>query len=125
MHTALRVIIASIGVLTVAIGLAFLLAPAGPAAQFFISPVGSQGMATLRADFPGFFIGAGVFALLGAWRADPAPLAVPLLMLALALLGRCVSLVMDGMGPDAIAPMVAEAVMIAVLLAGRSVFARQ
>jgi hypothetical protein len=56
-------------------------------------------MATLRADFPGFFITGGTFALIGAVQKDGRALLVPMLLLAIALTGRCVSLVADGARP--------------------------
>ena len=118
MRTVLRVIIGLIGLFNITIGLGFLLAPEKLAAAFFLEPLGTQGMATLRADFPGFFIGASVFALLGAWTGQARPLLVPILMLSLALFGRFVSLALDGMAPTAAQPMIAEAVMITLLVLG-------
>lgn len=122
MRLVMRVLVGFLGVFNLAIGLTFLFAPAGPAAAFFIEPIGTQGTATLRADFPGFFIGAALFALIGAWRAEAAPLNVPLLMLGIAFFGRCVSLVMDGTAPTAVQPMVAEALMMGILLAAQRAF---
>ncbi|MBC7519653.1 MAG: hypothetical protein H7268_00955 [Sandarakinorhabdus sp.] len=123
MRSIMRVVIGLVGLLNVALGLGFLLAPAKMAQGFFLLPVGSQGLATLRADFTGFFLGAATFALFGAWRADPRPLLVPLVMLGLALAGRSFSLIVDGVGPDAIAPMVIELVMLVLLVAARRSFA--
>lgn len=121
MSGMMRIVIGLLGLFNIAIGLGFLLAPQKLAAAFFLSPVGTQGLATLRADFPGFFIGAAVFALIGAWRADARPLMVPLVMLGLALFGRIVSIIGDGMAPTAVQPMLVEVVMIALLaLAARS-----
>ncbi|OYQ29389.1 hypothetical protein CHU93_07780 [Sandarakinorhabdus cyanobacteriorum] len=120
MTMILRVLVAAVGLFNIAIGLLFLFNPAGAAANFFLIPDGSQGMATLRADFPGFFITGGSFALIGALQKDGRALLVPVMLLAIALTGRAVSLVADGIGPDAIPPMVAEAVMISLLLLCRS-----
>lgn len=125
MRTILRIVIGIIGLFNIVIGLGFLFAPEKLALAFYIAPLGSQGLATIRADFPGFFIGAAVFALAGAWTGQARPLLVPMLMLALALFGRCVSLVIDGMAPTAVAPMVAEAVMITVLWLGWRNFGSQ
>jgi hypothetical protein len=122
LKTIMRGVIGLVGLFNITIGLLFLFQPAKLGAAFFLSPLNSQGLATLRADFPGFFIGASVFALLGAWKGEARPLLVPLLMLGLALFGRFVSLALDGMGPDAIPPMVVEAVMIALLLVARRSF---
>ncbi len=124
MRTVLRGLIGLMSALFIAIGLGFLITPAEAAKGFFIIADGSQGLATIRADFPGFFIGAAVFGLIGAIRAQAAPLYVPMLMLALALFGRAVSLALDGMGPAAIPPMAVEAAGIVLLFAGTRVFGR-
>lgn len=124
MTGVMRVVIGVIGLFNIAIGLGFLLNPAQLAGQFFLSPLGSQGLATLRADFPGFFITGGAFALIGAVKKDGNALAVPLLLLAIAIVGRIVSLALDGTAPTAYPPMIVEAVMIAALLLGRRSFAR-
>ena len=119
----MRVVIGFVGLFNVTIGLGFLLAPQKLAAAFFLCPVGTQGLATLRADFTGFFVGASIFALIGAWRSDPRALAVPLVMLGLALFGRIVSIVGDGMAPTALPPMIVEIVMIVLLAVGARTFA--
>jgi hypothetical protein len=77
--------------------------------------MGTQGMATMRADFPAFFLTGAIFSLIGAWRADRTPLMVPLTLLTFALLGRFVSIALDGTAPTTVPPMIAEAVMIALL----------
>ena len=123
MRTIMRVAIGLVGLFNIILGLGFLLVPDKLALAFFLAPTNVQGLATLRADFTGFFIGAAIFALLGAWRADPRPLLVPLVMLGLALFGRTVSLFVDGVGPEAIEPMVIEVVMLVLLLAARRTFA--
>lgn len=122
MRTVLRVLIGLLGVFNIAIGLGFLLAPERLGAAFMLLPVGSQGLATLRADFPGFFIGAAVFALLGAVTGRGRPLLVPIVMLGLALFGRVVSLALDGVGPAAVPPMIVEAVMLVLLGLGWRTF---
>lgn len=118
MRTILRGVIALLGLFNLAIGLGFLVAPEKLAQGFYLAPLGTQGLATVRADFPGFFIGVAVFALVGAWTGRARPLLVPLLMLGVALFGRFVSLAIDGMTPTAPAPMIAEAVMLTILFAG-------
>ena len=104
------------------IGLGFLLNPAKMATEFALSPIGTQGMATMRADFPAFFLTGAIFSMIGAWRADPKPLLVPLMLLALALFGRFVSIALDGTAPTTVPPMIVEAVMLAILAVGYRVF---
>ncbi|WCM26730.1 hypothetical protein NDN01_22465 [Sphingomonas sp. QA11] len=125
MRTMIRAAIALVGLFNLAIGLAFLAAPARLGARFFLLPASIQGLATMRADFTAFFVTGGTFALLGAWRGRPEPLSVPLLLLAIALFGRCVAIAIDGASPTAFEPMIAEAAMIAILLAGRRILSNR
>lgn len=119
MRNALRIAIGAVGLFNLAVGLGFLIDPARLGVAFFLSPIGIQGLATMRADFTAFFVTGGAFALLGAVRGQPEPLAVPLILLAIALTARFLSLAADGISPTAFQPMAAEAVMIAILFAGR------
>lgn len=117
----LRLLVGWVGLFNIGLGLAFLLDPRGSAARFFVVPLGTQGLATLRADFTAFFVTGGLFALVAAWRSTRAPLLVPLALLSIAITGRCVSLAVDGAAATAGPPMVVEAMMIAILaLAHRS-----
>lgn len=118
----MRITVGLVGLLTVFIGLGFLIRPEQMGAAFFVAPTSLQGMATLRGDFPGFFIGASVFALLGAWRSDPRPLVVPIVLLGIVFFGRVISIIADGIGPETFLPMVAEALMIAILEIARRTF---
>lgn len=61
------------------------------AGEFAITPIGSQGLATIRADFPGVFLTAGAFALLGVLRHKPEWLLVPVTLLGIAFFGRSAS----------------------------------
>lgn len=118
---AIRAAIALVGLFNLAIGLGFLIDPARLGANFFLLPASIQGLATMRADFTAFFMTGGAFALYGAWHGRAEPLSTPLLLLALALIGRCIGIAIDGASPTAHEPVVAEAAMIAILLAGRHI----
>jgi hypothetical protein len=118
MKTAMRVAIGLVGLFNLMIGLRFLFTPANMANEFALSPLGIPGMATMRADFPAFFLTGAAFALIGAWRADAKALLVPLMLLGIAIFGRFVSLALDGTAPTTFLPMIAEAVMIGLLLIG-------
>ncbi|MFZ4603421.1 MAG: hypothetical protein ACOYM8_13305 [Caulobacterales bacterium] len=122
MKIVMRVALVLLALFNAALGVGFLLKPAELGQQFFLSPIGAQGLATMRADFTAFFIGAAVFALIGAWRAKPGPLYPPILLLSIAFAGRCVSLALDGVQPTAFQPMIVEAVMIAILASAAAVF---
>lgn len=113
-----QVAIGLVALFNIAIGLGFLIDPAGSALRFFLAPLGIQGMATLRADFTAFFVVGGVSALIAVVRRDRTPLLVPIALIGVALAGRCISLVADGATPTAYPPMIAEAVMITLLALG-------
>jgi hypothetical protein len=120
----MRIAVGLVGFFNILLGLGFLLNPVQLAARFALSPIGTQGLATIRADFPAFFLTGAAFALLGAWRADPKPLIVPLVLLSAALSGRFVSIAIDGVVPTTFPPMIAEAMMIVILIVARRAFAQ-
>jgi hypothetical protein len=120
----MRAVLAVVGVFNIALGLGFLLSPMQMAEKFFIAPMTVQGIATIRADFPAFFITASLFALYGAWTMRRTPLLVPLGLLSIALFGRFVSIALDGLSETTFPPMIAEAAMIAVVLVAYRLFDR-
>jgi hypothetical protein len=118
----MRGVLGLVGLFNILIGFGFLLNPVKLGVQFALSPIGTQGLATIRADFPAFFLTGGLFALAGAWRADPKPLLVPLMLLGTALTGRFVSIALDGVVATTYPPMLAEAAMIAAIVLARRSF---
>ncbi|MDH7970967.1 hypothetical protein QH494_02135 [Sphingomonas sp. AR_OL41] len=125
MTKVMRGVVALVGLFNFALGMSFLLDPASGAQRFFLTPIGSQGMATIRADFTAFFVTGAVFALIGAWRTWRAPLLVPMLLLGVAISGRALSLLLDGAASTAYPPMLVEAIMIAILALGWRSFAAE
>lgn len=123
MKQAIRAAVMLVGLFNLVLGFAFLIRPAEMAAKFFIVAQGIQGLATIRADFAALFVTGGLFALYGAWNRRAAPLAVPIILFAVALTGRCITLIVDGVVPTSFTPMMVEAVMIAVLILGTRAFA--
>jgi hypothetical protein len=117
MNQPLRLAVIAVGLLNIGLGLMFLVRPEWMAAQFYLTPVGSQGLATIRADFTGFFLTGGAFALLAVRLGRTDALAVPVMLLSVALFGRFVSLIFDGVSASAFPPMILEAVMIGILYA--------
>ena len=119
MARILRIVVGLIGVAAVLLALRIWVAPAAVGAQLGLIGQGGLGLATLRADFAGFFGAAGVFALAAALRDDRRLLTAPLLMIALALGGRVVTVVASGLDAAQVRPMVVEAVLLALLALGR------
>jgi len=97
----------------IALGLMFYLSTEQAAAQFFVTPQGAAGLATLRADMSAFFLVGAAFALHAAATGRGRGLIVPGALYAVAISGRALNLVHAGSYPDAAVPMIVEAVLIA------------
>jgi hypothetical protein len=81
-----------------------------------IQAIGDIGRANVRADVGGIFLGIALFALLAAWTRSRIWLSATLLLVGSALLGRFVSVALDGYSPRTGSPMIVEAVVIGILL---------
>ena len=125
MRNVMRVAVGLVGIFNIVLGLGFLTDPAQAGLRFYLSSLGTQGLATMRADFTAFFLTGGIFALVAAWRAWRTPLLVPLCLLSVAITGRAIILFADGAPGKAFPPMVIEAVMIAIIALGWRSFARE
>lgn len=120
----LRVLVGVIGVLALLLAIRIWLGPTEPAARLGLQAVGGLGLSTLRADVGGFFAAGGLFALMGAIRSDARLLTPPLVLLALALAGRVVTVGLNGYAPEMLQPMVVEAVLVTVLFLARGQLAK-
>jgi len=123
MRGIMRIVVGVVALFNIVIGLSFLLDPATTGLRFFLASLGTQGLATMRADFTAFFITGGSFALVGALRGARAPLMVPIALIGIAFTGRCISLAADGAPATAFPPMIVEAAMIVILAVAARVFA--
>ncbi|MES2056234.1 MAG: DUF4345 family protein [Pseudomonadota bacterium] len=123
MKQAIRVAVILVGLFNLVLGIGFLIMPADMGAKFFVAPNGIQGLSTIRADFTALFVAGGLFALYGGWKQRAAPLMVPIILFAIGLIGRCVTIIIDGIVPTTFTPMIVEAVMITVLILGTRAFA--
>ncbi len=118
-HIAVRILVAATGALLLFLGVVAWADPLRLALKLGVQPAAPLGAATLRADLGAFFAVAGGMALLAAYRRAPALLTPPLLLIALALAGRCLALAVAPFDAAMIQPMVAEALMVGVFAAGR------
>jgi ribonuclease Z len=112
----LRLLSGLVGIFFIILGLAFLLAPSGPAAQFALLPASNTGFSALRADLGGYFLGMALFSLLGAIAGSAAWLTVPAVVLGFVILGRILSLIFDGRSPEAMRATAVELVLAVILL---------
>jgi hypothetical protein len=86
------------------------------AAERGMQAVGDIGRANLRADVGGLFLGISCLTLFAAARQNRGALLAAASLLAATLLGRFVSVAIDGFGAPVSRPIVVEAVLIAILL---------
>ncbi|HSG34362.1 MAG TPA: hypothetical protein VLA37_07495 [Sphingomonadaceae bacterium] len=118
MRFALTALLFVGGLIFTIYGLAFLFMPATIGEGFGLAPDSAQGWATLRADMSAFFIVGGVCMIVGGWRRSGDVLLVPAMLFGIALVGRLVGLAMDGAYEQFWMPMMVEAAVVAISLAG-------
>ena len=117
--TLLRLLVGIVGVLALLVALRIWTNPAMAAAQLGVGALGPLGVATLRADFAGFFAAAGMFSLAAAIRNERRLLTAPLALVALALAGRGLTVLQGGLAQPMIAPMAIEAGLVVLFALGR------
>jgi len=91
-----RVLLAAMGLLFLVVGAGLWLNTGEAAANMGLVDLAAAGLGTVRADIAGFFIGGGVIQIIAAIRRDPDLLWPVQLLVLLALLGRTVTLILDG-----------------------------
>jgi ribonuclease Z len=116
MQRALRILTGLVGLVMLAMGLTFLLAPSRLMSQFAVLASGNAGFSTVRGDLGGLFIGMAIFTLIGAIRASKKWLVVPTAFLGFIVLGRILNLLFDGRSAEGVQAVIVELVLIAVLL---------
>ena len=116
---SIRGLVGLFGALGLLVALQLWLNPNAVATNLGLNVLGPIGTATIRADLAGFFGGAGALALAGAILGQARLLTAPLLLVALALAGRVLTVAMGGLTPEMVPPMVIEAVLIVVFALGR------
>lgn len=89
-----------------------------------LQAIGQIGRANLRADVGGLFLGIGCFALFAAARQNRNALIAASVLLGATLLGRFVSVVIDGYSADVSPPVIVEAIVIATLLAAHRLWGK-
>jgi hypothetical protein len=116
--TIVRIALFGLGVLTLPLAAGFLLAPARVALRLGLEPTGPVGLSTLRGDFFALFLMFGLTAIYAAVRNRSDVLIIPMIMIAVIILGRLFSAVVDGSGPEALPLIAVEVVMLAIVFLG-------
>lgn len=119
-----RILVGLVALFFIVMGLGFWFSLDSQIVGFAISPDNVLGRASIRADFGGFFLGGGLMAAYAAWKMCRTAAAGAMLLLGLALVGRILSILLDGPAPGGIPPMVVEAVCVAILVWARRVWAK-
>ncbi|HOB13402.1 MAG TPA: hypothetical protein PKN09_04085 [Novosphingobium sp.] len=106
-----------LGMLDLFMGFNFLFNPLATGAGLGVSPLGTGGLSTIRADFTAFFLVVAVCMMIGAWRRNADLLLVPVGLMGIAVLVRGLGLVLDGPYAGWQMPMAIEALHVIVLIA--------
>ena len=107
-----------IGLFMILIAMSVLFQPVTTAPSLLgITPEGTHAMSTLRGDVQAFFSIIGITMLWGAWKRSGDLLLVPAAVMAIAVTVRGLSLAIDGTYPGWQAPMLVEALHVALLAA--------
>jgi hypothetical protein len=86
------------------------------AAERGMQAIGDIGRANLRADVGGLFLGISGLTLFAALRQHQGAILAAAVLLAATLVGRFVSVAIDGYSAAVAPPMIVEAILIAILL---------
>ncbi len=118
MITIVRIALFGLGVLTLPLAAGFLLTPARVALRLGLEATGPVGLSTLRGDFFALFLMFGLSAIFASVRNRSDVLIIPMIMIAVIILGRLFSAVVDGSGPEALPLIAVEVVMLAIVFLG-------
>jgi len=113
-----RIALFGLGVLTLPLAAGFLLTPARVALRLGLEATGPVGLSTLRGDFFALFLMFGLSAIYASVRNRSDVLIIPMIMIAVIILGRLFSAVVDGSGPEALPLIAVEVVMLAIVFVG-------
>lgn len=116
MVVASRIAVGLLGAAFIALALALWFDTDAMAARLGLEAPTLGGQATVRADVAGFFLTGGGFALFAAIEARASWLVPVIALLAAALLGRVLTLILSGVDATSFPPMVIEALAIALML---------
>ncbi len=121
MDMAIRIVVGAIALLFLFMGANLMFAPATAAEGFALTPIGAQGLNTLRADLGGMFLTGTALLILGLVQKKSEWFLAVAVLMAIIAFGRLVGFVVDGSPSSAtLSPFVAELVITAILVfAGR------
>jgi hypothetical protein len=110
----LRLLAGAAALFLIFVGVQFWIDPVKTAAGMGLVAQSAAGLANLRADNAGAFLGTGIIALTGAVRGDRRYFIAPLVFLFVAIIGRGITVATAGFSYALVPPMVIEAVFIVI-----------
>ena len=120
MKTAVRILPTLLALLFVLMGLRFMFAPEAMAEQFKLAAVSASGLSSLRGVLGGFFLGLGLLLSVRLLGKSLEIFVAIALVEGLVVVGRVVSLIIDGSSPEVWPAIAIESVAaVALVSAGR------
>ncbi len=123
MQLILRILIAAGGALFTFMAADFLIQPEQAASGLDMAPTSLTGLGAIRGDMTAFFAITGLSMLYGAWKKHGDILLIPAFMLGVALLGRLITMAVNGSEAGGLIPMTVEGIFVIVSLIGSRLFA--
>lgn len=117
MTWVIRLLVAGFAALFLIIGVRALVDPQTIITQFELGIQNATGISAIRADMGAFFIGTGLAAVIGLFPGKRQWLLGAAAMVALALTGRAIGLMSDGLTANIAQSMIIEAISIVLLVA--------
>ncbi|MEM9748475.1 MAG: hypothetical protein AAF945_17405 [Actinomycetota bacterium] len=117
METTMQIIAAVLAVPLAALGLRSLLLPAQMAAAVGLSPVGVPGLGEVRSVLGGLLAGSAALIAVGVFTTEPVWFLAVAVLMGVAIVGRLISLAVDGVERSVVPPLVIEIVVAAVMVA--------
>ncbi len=96
MKSVSHIVVALVAVLFAVVGLEFWIVPEQAAQQFGIEAVRGAGLASLRADLGGLFIGLSILCAAGAWTRRRAGIVAAAVVIAAVVIGRSIGWLVGG-----------------------------
>jgi ribonuclease Z len=120
----MRIFAGLVGLILLVIGIGFFTMPEVLATGFYVEPARAVGINTIRGDFGAMFLGMGFFCLVGALTRYRKLLFVPIVFLALVLIGRITGLIVDDT-PNVVSDAIgSEFVFVVVLIMSLAAYSR-
>lgn len=114
MKTGIKVLVVVLSVPLIILGVLAMFVTTSHIEMFHLQAIGVFGSNTIRGVIGGLLMGSAIMMITGVIKNNSTWFLATMLMMAVVVFGRIVSIVVDGWSNDLIVPLVAEAVIIVV-----------